>query len=50
MANMGKGIATIGIWLGPTLACWATGEPFVALAFAASFVATVSIWAGAGKD
>ena len=45
MANMGKGIATIGIWLGPTLACWATGEPFVALAFIMSFFATAIMWA-----
>ncbi|KKL11328.1 hypothetical protein LCGC14_2546920 [marine sediment metagenome] len=45
MANIGKGIGTIGIWLGPALACWATEEPFVALAFFASFAATVVMWA-----
>ena len=42
--EMGKGIATAVVWLGPALACWATGESLVAWAFLFSFFATISIW------
>lgn len=42
--KMGKGIATVGIWLGPALACWATGEPAVAVTFLFSFFATACMW------
>lgn len=41
---MDKSIATSAIWLGPALACWATGEPLVALAFIASVIGTIAIW------
>jgi len=42
--EMGKGIGTVGVWIGPAIACWATGEPFVAWAFMFSFMATIGIW------
>jgi hypothetical protein len=42
--NIGKGIGTVGVWLGPALACWATGESMVALSFAFSFFATACMW------
>jgi len=41
---MGKGIATVGVWLGPALACWLTDDPRVALAFVMSFFATACMW------
>jgi hypothetical protein len=44
MKKMGKGIGTVGVWLGPALACWVTGEPLVAYAFVASVMGTIAIW------
>ncbi len=38
---MQKSIVIVAMWLGPAFACWATEEPFVALAFIASAVATL---------
>jgi len=40
---MEKAVAVAAIWLGPALACWATGEPAVALAFLASTLATLFV-------
>jgi len=40
---MGNGIAIAAVWLGPALACWATGEPHVAFAFGASIFGTLFI-------
>lgn len=42
---MGKGIAVAAIWLGPALACWATGDPKVAVAFFLSCFATIIVFA-----
>jgi hypothetical protein len=42
--EMGKGIATAAVWLGPALACWLTGSPGVAWTFVFSFFATMAIW------
>lgn len=41
---MDKGVATVAIWLGPALACWATGSPVIAIAFVASFFGTLAVW------
>ncbi len=46
---MDKSVSTAAAWLGPALACWATGEPTVAIAFVASLVGTIAIWSGAAK-
>jgi hypothetical protein len=47
---MGKGIGTAAVWLGPALAVWVTGEPWVAFAFICSVFATLGIWEGDGCD
>lgn len=41
-SDMNKAIGTVAIWLGPALACWATENPWVALAFVASLFATLA--------
>ena len=38
---MEKAVAVAAVWLGPALACWATGEPAVALAFVGSVFGTL---------
>ncbi len=40
---MERGISVAAIWLGPALACWATGEPLVASAFVCSIIGTLAV-------
>ena len=46
---MDRSLATMAVWLGPALACWATGEAFVAVAFIGSLLGTLCIWPGVAE-